>query len=35
MQFNYNIKQMLQDGIFSYPNAIIQMCLKIQVLSHI
>lgn len=35
MQFNYNIKQMIQDGIFSYPNAIIQMCLKIQVLSHI
>lgn len=33
MQFSYNVKQMIQDGIFSYPNAIIQMCLKIQVLS--
>lgn len=32
MQFNYNVKQMIQDGIFPYPNAIIQMCLKIQVL---
>lgn len=33
MPFNYNVKQMIQDGIFPHPNAIIQMCLKIQVLS--
>lgn len=32
MHFNYNVKQMIQDCIFPYPNAIIQMCLKIQVL---
>lgn len=32
MQFNCNIKQMIQDGIFPYRNAIIQMYLEIQVL---
>lgn len=31
MQFNCNVKQMIQDGIFPYANAIIQMSLKIQV----